>query len=191
MPIPYSFDRRLVIRTPLLPLPQSGQDIDTHRLLQDPIFLEALYLASTVLYEECIKWKNGTLTAKKDVDRLMRSVRKYYLRMSSRCTPFGLFSGCAVTQWGEDGAAIRMDSTGVRRHTRLDMQYLCALARHLSAQPLLRSRLLYFPNNSLYRIGKELRYVEYAHSEERAAIISVRSSPTTIWRPSAVWRKKA
>lgn len=165
MPLPYSFDRRVVIRTPLLPLSEPGQDIDPENLLQNDHFLEALYLASSVLYEECIKWRNGTLTAKKDVDRLMRSVRKYYLRMSSRCTPFGLFSGCAVTRFNDGSTSIRLDNTKARRHTRLDMQYLCALARHLSTQPLLRSRLLYFPNNSLYRIGKELRYVEYAHTE--------------------------
>ncbi|MBS1605449.1 MAG: lantibiotic dehydratase, partial [Bacteroidetes bacterium] len=166
MPLPYSFDRRVVFRTPLLPLSEPGQDISPQNLLQNDHFLEALYLASSVLYEECIKWKNGTLTAKKDVDRLMRSVHKYYLRMSSRCTPFGLFSGCAVTRFNPASTTIRLDNTKRRRHTRLDMQYLCALARHLSTKPLLRSRLLYFPNNSLYRIGKELRYVEYAHTDE-------------------------
>jgi len=173
----YAFDSRLIVRTPRLPLPRHISDIDLSALLSDASFLEALYLASPVLYEECIKWREGLITNKKEIEKLTRSIIKYYLRMSSRATPFGLFSGCAVAAWSETesplesgslleaGSPLIVGSDKGSRHTRLDMHYLCALARHLSEYAPIRERLLFFPNNSLYAVGTELRYVEYLYVE--------------------------
>jgi len=157
----YEFDTRLIIRTPTLPLPAHTGDLDFDSLLKDQLFLEAVYLASPALMDQCLKWRDGGLTAKKDVEKLMRTLTKYYLRMSSRPTPFGLFSGCAVANWSDQQGGVVLDNTTLRSHTRLDMHYLCALARSLSEIPPIRERLSYYPNNSLYAIGSELRYVEY------------------------------
>lgn len=165
MSLPYSFDSRLIIRTPFLPLPHRIDQVDFNSLLTDDNFLEAVYLASPVLYQECIKWREGLIVNKKDVEKLMRAISKYFLRMSSRCTPFGLFSGCAIAEWKDTGTGLALDSKKTGRHTRLDMHYLCALAKSLSATPLIKDKLLFFPNNSIYRIGNELRYVEYSYIE--------------------------
>ena len=159
----YAFDSRLIVRTPRLPLPRHISEIDLSALLSDASFLEALYLASPVLYEECIKWREGLITNRKDIEKLTRSIIKYYLRMSSRATPFGLFSGCAVASWSETKSPLIVGSDKGSRHTRLDMHYLCALARHFSEYAPIRERLLFFPNNSLYAVGAELRYVEYLY----------------------------
>jgi thiopeptide-type bacteriocin biosynthesis protein len=161
----YAFDSRLIVRTPRLPLPRHISEIDLSALLSDASFLEALYLASPVLYEECIKWREGLITNRKEIEKLTRSIIKYYLRMSSRATPFGLFSGCAVASWSETKSLLIVGSDKGSRHTRLDMHYLCALARHLSEYAPIRERLLFFPNNSLYAVGTELRYVEYLYVE--------------------------
>src|SRR5688572_33246336 len=125
----YAFDKRLVLRTCRYPVTESTRQIDLHVLLHDGAFMEAVYLASPVLYEECIKWRDGHITAKKDIDKITRSLSKYYTRMSSRCTPFGLFSGCAVVNWNyEQPTAVTVSSASISRHTRLDMHYLCALS---------------------------------------------------------------
>jgi len=181
MSSPYLFEKRLIIRTPTLPLRR--QEIDHESLLQDNFFLEAVYLASPVLYREIIKWKEGkagnkAISNKKDYEKLMRSVHKYFLRMSSRCTPFGLFSGCAVGEWADEDVMPVLDSKNLTRHTRLDMHYLCALSRHLSERPDIRERLLFFPNNSLYLIGNELRFIEYVYELEsrRYKVSSVTAS---------------
>ena len=160
----YAFDKRLIVRTPTLPLPGNIKEMDYDSLLKDDFFLEALYLASPILHEECIKWRDGLMTNKKDVDKLKRTLTKYYLRMSSRCTPFGLFSGCAVAQWDGEGA-IRLDSKKMGRHIRLDMHYLCALAKQLPEWPSIKSKLFFSRNSSMYLIGEELRYVEYVFVE--------------------------
>lgn len=178
MQFPYFFNEHMIVRTPVLPLSEQRSEIDFSLLLNDDYFLEAIYLASPVLYDECIKWREGLVINKKDIDKLTRSLSKYFLRMSSRCTPFGLFSGCAVVKWTKEGGPVIMDSKKSFRHTRLDMHYLCALARNIAQRPSVKEHLLFFPNSSIYTIGNEFRYVEYIYSEEKLSyrISAVRAS---------------
>ncbi|HWR32194.1 MAG TPA: lantibiotic dehydratase, partial [Chitinophagaceae bacterium] len=53
------------------------------------------------------------------------------------------------------------------RHTRLDMHFLCALSQKLALLPNLKNRMLYYPNNSIYVIGDEVRYIEYKYQHGR------------------------
>lgn len=162
----YLFDDRVVLRTPRFPLTESISPENLLLLLQQQAFLEAIYLASPVLYDECIKWKEGRIQNPKDIHKLTRSLGKYFLRMSSRPTPFGLFSGLGMTQWcEEDGETL---SPGpLQRHTRLDMNYLCALSQRLVALPFIRIQLRFFVNSSIYSLSDELRYVECYFVEGR------------------------
>src|ERR1044072_3798995 len=163
MNIPYSFHKNLVLRTPSLPLFRHLDEQTIIAQLNNKLFLEGVYLASPVLYDECLKWKNGHVKGEKERQKLLRSLMKYFTRMSSRCTPFGLFSGCNVGQWQPEPTAITVSAATTRRHTRLDMHYLCALAQRLAVLPGIREHLLYYPNSSIYTIGDEMRYVEYRY----------------------------
>ena len=156
---PYSFHPDLVLRTPRLPLPGELTEQTLTVLLSDPIFLESIYIASPVVYDECIKWKQGDINPKK-IEKLTSTLTKYYLRSSSRCIPFGLFSGCGVIAWKNDATPIIVDNS-VERHVRLDMHYLCMLAQKIANAPGITELLTYYVNNSAYKIGDELRYVEY------------------------------
>ncbi|MCB2409847.1 lantibiotic dehydratase [Hymenobacter lucidus] len=159
----YLFDNRLIVRTPRLPFTDRLGTVELDELLQDDSFLEALYLASPVLYDECLKHRQGQRGSRKEVEKLAKSVSKYFRRMSTRCTPFGLFSGCGLTAWTDQPSAVRLDTRRLQRHTRLDMLYLCALAQKLATLPSVKQNLLFFPNTSIYSIGDELRYVEYMY----------------------------
>ncbi|HWR32175.1 MAG TPA: hypothetical protein VN451_01510, partial [Chitinophagaceae bacterium] len=53
--IPYKFSEQLILRTPALPMDDGITEKTIDRLLQDTSFLEAIYLASPVLFKECIK----------------------------------------------------------------------------------------------------------------------------------------
>jgi lantibiotic biosynthesis protein len=159
----YSFHNKLVLRTPRLPLVHTANDSLIQELLWDNSFLEAIYLASPVLHDECIKWRSGQITAPKDIHKLTRSILKYYTRMCSRCTPFGLFSGHTLVEWNEGNTNVVVDNDKFGRHTRFDMHYLCALAQQLASVPSIKEKLLYFPNNSLYNVGDEIRYIEYKY----------------------------
>ena len=80
--------------------------------------------------------------------------------MASRSTPFGLFAGSGVGTLGETTCLAVSARAACRRHTRLDMDYLVALADALARDPALAPVVRYTPNSSLYRSGDRWRFVE-------------------------------
>lgn len=129
---------------------------------------EAIYIASLDLYE---KLKRYSLLENKEKEQVRNSFIRYINRMSTRCTPFGLFAGCAIGTMGEITNLI-VSQVKVR-HTRLDMSYLCSLSQYLSDIPEIKCKLRYYPNNSLYIVGNEYRYIEYCYlKDERIHQIS-------------------
>ncbi|MCB2379306.1 lantibiotic dehydratase [Hymenobacter sp. BT635] len=168
----YQFHPTLILRTPAKPFDSGFDSATLRRRLTDESFMEALYLASPDLCQECQKWQSGELTDPKKIEKLQGTLARYYARMTSRCTPFGLFAGCSVVSWGEE-SRITLAPADNTRHTRLDMHYLCALAYQLSEIEAVKQRIRYFPNTSLYQIGEEIRYIEYHYqNEERVHQIS-------------------
>jgi thiopeptide-type bacteriocin biosynthesis protein len=162
----YSFQDQFVFRVPRLPLDTSRLDpVLLKEVSRDPSFIEAIYLASPVLHDELLKWHKGELTSEKEIQKLLFSLGKYYTRMQSRSTPYGLFAGCGTGTWA-DSSDIILD-TNFRRHTRLDMNFLCALAQKLSTHPVLLPFMRFYPNDSIYVLGKKLRYVEYKYHNNR------------------------
>ncbi|MEG0519183.1 MAG: lantibiotic dehydratase family protein [Bacteroidales bacterium] len=126
------------------------------------LFDEALYLASVEFYKE--KQKS---TGKGELGyKIKKSLYKYYSRACTRCTPFGLFAGCSIGSIGEQNR-ITLDSNLQIRHTRLDMNYVCALIQHIEKMEGIKKQLTYFTNDSLYRLGEKLRYTEYYYQKTR------------------------
>lgn len=145
-----------VFRTPCFPLANAGAERE--KRLSDPVFAEAVFLASPELYGE---WQKAGELIPKERLRLDISLYKYLSRAQSRCTPFGLFAGCSVGYWGEETDMEVPLLEKFKRCTRLDMNYLCAVVQHLERQADLQAVLRYFPNDSLYAFGGDMRYVEY------------------------------
>ena len=67
-------------------------DDELKNICVDPVFQEAIYLASPYLYEEIQQWMGGKKLPLKEFQKLKNTILKYYSRISTRCTPFGLFS---------------------------------------------------------------------------------------------------
>ncbi|MEG0928435.1 lantibiotic dehydratase family protein [Chryseobacterium sp.] len=177
---PYQFFEQYIFRSPLFPLNlflekmgnEKISEEDLKKICSDPIYLEAVYLASPYLYGEIEKWMKGgePLSAKKQA-KLKQTILKYYNRMSARCTPFGLFAGVGLGVFQEN-AHDEFERTCVR-DTKLDMHFLVALSQHLAKIPEIHKKLLYFPNTSIYHVGRRIRYVEYEYLEgKRQYIIS-------------------
>lgn len=131
----------------------------------NPQVQEAIYIASPVLYSELQKYVAGTITNKNEKQRIESSLYKYISRMSSRCTPFGLFAGCSIGRIANDKVNIVLSEHN--RYTRLDMFFLCTLSQKLSKLPDIREKVKYYPNSTLYPIGKKYRYVEYQYKKNR------------------------
>ena len=108
-------------------------------------------MASPILYEEIEKSNSKA--------KLNNALLKYFIRMSTRSTPFGLFSGVGLAKFDEQSLLF---SNGQKlRDTKADMHFLFSLYNHLLSLPHIRNEVLFFPNNSIYRIGKKIRYVEF------------------------------
>ncbi len=180
--IPYKNFSKFILRTPLFPYTflestLSKRNISEEELKQicnNPLIQEAIFLASPDLYAELQKWlknelkeKTGNKKAKKGAENLQFALLKYILRMSSRCTPFGLFAGFSVGSFDEKTNIRFPVQSRYKRHTRLDMNYLCALAQDLAQSSELKEQLKYYPNSSIYTIGDQLRYVEYYYKNTR------------------------
>ncbi|WP_294276273.1 lantibiotic dehydratase family protein [uncultured Chryseobacterium sp.] len=188
---PYQFFEEFIVRTPVFSRKDfqeifSKQEISGSRLREicsNPIFQEAIYLASPNLYGEVKKWLNSEKQiGSKDFERLKNTILKYYSRMSTRCTPFGLFSGVGL------GKFISKKSVPIRnvnnrelvidliRDTKLDMHFLVSLAQHLERSPQIRNMLSFYPNNSIYKVGNKIRYIEYQYTMGRREYI-ISSAP--------------
>lgn len=183
---PYKHFSNYVLRTPLLSI-DTFKNLTEHSTISDKklkelfsnsIVQEAVFLASPELFTELNKWHLNKITDEKKIVRLKVSFLKYISRMTSRCTPFGIFAGCSLGEFSKDTRIVVNDVRLNKKHTRLDMNYLVGLAQDLSKIPRIRRQLLFFPNSSLYEIGNEFRYVEYSYEGAKRLhhIVAVDSS---------------
>lgn len=158
-----NFDRFL-FRTPLLSYQLKNNMFER---VEHDYFEEALFLASPELVAEKEKNRN---------DRTMQqSLYKYFSRSFSRCTPFGLFAGCSVGKFENRTNITLKPLSDYTRFTRLDMNYICTLIQHIERDSKIKTKLTYFPNDSIYELGGRMRYVEYYYKgvKRMHTIISV------------------
>lgn len=127
-------------------------------LLRAPAVREAIFVASPDLDQAIERWLADPADARGDATE--RAVMRYVTRMASRATPFGLFAGGGVGVVSESTRLPVSARAACRRHTRLDMDYLVALADALARDPALAPLVRYTPNSSLYRAGDRWRLVE-------------------------------
>lgn len=186
-----------VVRTPLLPIDEffawtehgraDGTSAKTaaQRLrfwlaerLHCAVLREALRLASPSLEARIDDW----LTAP-DSERgrkVEHALVRYFSRMASRPTPFGLFAGCSLGQIGAGTAISLRPRSDYRRTTRLDQGQLLALTARLDADRDLRRRLRYVSNTTLSPGGGRWRYVEVRMAPSGRAtyhLVAVERSP--------------
>src|SRR4051812_17081272 len=174
-------------RTPLLPFDELqawGDGLEAPTAVDDPALLEqalaadrarlrerlraaverpevrdALFVASPDLCKRLDVWLQEPES--ESGQKVERSLVRYFQRMAGRATPFGLFAGCSVGTIGRETRLAVEARAGYRRNTRLDMDYLVALAEALEREPALRSSLTFRPNSSLYGVAGRLRFTEY------------------------------
>lgn len=160
-----------VLRAPLLPFSffeeltskQNISDDEFKKVFEKAEIKEAIFLATPILFTELEKWLDNKIEDPNKIEKIKYSLLKYVARMSSRATPFGIFAGCGVGTIDSD-TKIRLDTiSNNKRHTRLDMNYLVALSQDLVKIENIKRQILFFPNTSIYKSGKQLRYVEFEY----------------------------
>lgn len=183
---PYQFFDEYVFRTPLFSRKKfqeiaSKDQISTTELkamYSDPVFQEAIYLASPYLYGKLNEWLSSEKESLSNKDqKLKNSLLKYYSRMSTRTIPFGLFTEVGLGKFSQisDTFNHKYKSTNdnIFRDTKLDMHFLVGLSYHLVKNPEIRNQILFYPNNSIYKVRNRIRYIEYEYANgKRDYIIS-------------------
>lgn len=124
---------------------------------KDPVVREALFVASPTLYRA---WTSlgGNFEAK-GAAAPIRSVMRYFARMCSRPTPFGLFAGHGLGGWAARSEFTLDAKETNRRYTQPDSGYLAELSRALLAQPDLLRQLTWSVNSSLYPVEGGYKYL--------------------------------
>jgi hypothetical protein len=147
---------------------QRNQIIKT---LEESQIRESLFLASPDLYNEICKWILNEDYHVEKANNIKLSILKYLIRMSTRCTPFGLFSACGSGKLGNE-SLIKINTnfefakkTSFYRKTRLDMQFLGNLGQEYNRNSIVKDRLLLYPNTTLYKLANFYRYIQYTLSE--------------------------
>lgn len=159
-----------VVRTPLFPI-SLYQDLSANysrknaiNIYNQPLIREALNLASPELVKELDKWINNDLNfVDNKKTALELTLLKYIARMSSRCTPFGLFAGCSVGKIESQTNVVLKHSIKHKRFTQFDMQFWVALLQNIASRKTAIYNLKYFPNSSIYELGDFYRYIAYKY----------------------------
>ena len=167
--IPYTSFDNYILRSPLFPLNfyislLEGNQIEDEsilKLLDNKIVAESIFLASPELYFQAIKWKSKQLNDQKKIYKLKLSLLKYLARMSTRCTPFGLFAGSCLGRVDNKTNIVIDEQKSFKRFTTFDMNYLVPLAQTIANDHNISPQLKFYPNTSIYKVGNKYRYIEY------------------------------
>ncbi|WP_300568350.1 lantibiotic dehydratase family protein [Flavobacterium sp.] len=165
--IPFS---KYVLRSPAFPFStylNLLNEYSTETLLnhfKSPYVKEAIRIASPKLLEALDKWEENpkALSPEKRIG-LEITLLKYTARMTSRCTPFGLFAGCDVGDFSEETNIVVQSSENFSRFTQFDMHFWVSMLQEITKRKEVIAQLNYYPNNSIYSMGDFYRFVEYKY----------------------------
>ena len=135
---------------------------------------EALFLASPSLEESLEHWEKDPVSERGA--KVEQALVKYFARMCTRPTPFGLFSGITVGKTGERTRLELAPRERNRRVTRLDGEYLSALAARFAQEE--EAKLRFEPNTSLYRAAARLRFSAWRKTDAGRSYDLVAIEPT-------------
>jgi len=161
----YRFNKHIILRTPSRSFQSQFKEEDLKLFFSTKENLEALYLSSPSLYGEYIAWTNDLITDQSKKDKLFITLLKYAIRMSVRCTPFGLLASCSTLEWGNEN--LGKLGNNLNRKTRIDMLYLAFLSFHLSKLPVVKSNIKYYTNDSMLISKDKIKYIEYFYKNSK------------------------
>ena len=142
----------------------SGGAPDQHLLwerLRDvfalPVVRQALYIAAPRVEAE-LSALDGS--GERPDAKLLRTLVRYFARMTGRATPFGMFGGCSLGRLGSTTRLTIEAAETYRTFTTLDFAYLCSLTE-LVRPVVRRSQTTQVRvNETLYEAANGLRFVE-------------------------------
>jgi len=140
----YEFAEELLIGKP--------HDETILKHLEDPVVSNGVFIASKIFWNRAVTSYNEGGKKSSTFHKINRTLYKYLIRMSTRCTPFGLFAGCCVGKFSNCTDIVLK---------RKDCHRLLMRPRHVgiwAKKPLESPR--FDLNQSMYQMDKNWRYIE-------------------------------
>lgn len=153
----YQYISEPIIRVPSLPGDiklWNSADVEIEKrvleISKEEFFREAILVASESLYDDMIQWQAGRIDDPKKEEKIKLSLLEYYIRMSSRTTPFGVFANIMLSD-RESGESLYQKENG-NRILNIDYEWVYNYTRILEMSKL--SQLKLAVNNMAYYKGK-------------------------------------
>jgi len=131
------------------------------KLFSDNIFKESIFTASKELYDN---WQESNLRGYNDITnakKLLITLYKYYSRMCTRCTPYGIFAGVTSILLTEEATNIAFNDNKYRFQYQLNIHSVTEVIRNLNPlQENLIVKVKYFVNKTCYILGQRVFFVE-------------------------------
>lgn len=133
---------------------------------KEELLREALAIASPSLYASITNQKEKSEKEKKQI---ASSLLKYLLRMTTRSTPFGLFSFVSIGKWGNE-TSCDLDLNGMRKRARPDMEWLLAVIDKCCSDEKIQTQLKIRSNPLILEAGDRayLNFVRKKHFEKKS-----------------------
>jgi thiopeptide-type bacteriocin biosynthesis protein len=172
-----------IARAPLLPIEAypavvRGDTVGEGLLPADPRVSAALAVGTDHLFAALERTRGSAPEAPRLRARLLR----YMMRMTTRPTPFGLFAGVGLIEWGSTTDAA-LTAHPVRTRARPDMGWLLDLVMELERDPEVRRELRLFTNPLAWTRAGWVFLSEQAHASDSldlaAPDVSVRATAAT------------
>ncbi|QDP85582.1 hypothetical protein FNJ88_08405 [Chryseobacterium sp. SNU WT5] len=132
-----------------------------HELVKNDFFVSSIYWSSPDLYKTIISFRNNTLKEDR-IPKLIHTLKKYAIRSSTRCTPYGTMAGVALKSIKD---ATEPESKSLLRKARVDMDFLTAIKIHIEGNLNIKRHLKYKVNNTFAKIPRQFRYQEPVGNE--------------------------
>ncbi|BBL79431.1 hypothetical protein RxyAA322_12850 [Rubrobacter xylanophilus] len=144
------------------------------------VFEEAIAVASPNLHA-ALQRLEGKVKPRKARQRALTASR-YFSRMTTRATPFGLFSGVAMGAFGERTSACLPEARAHRKRTRPDMRWMMRVVRHLEERSDVVRQLIVSTNPTVLVRGERVvlpYFTQHGLSSdgERTEAVSLRYTP--------------
>lgn len=166
-----------MVRTPILPIDdffslmekENEATLLLERCRKDPVIRESLAIASPTMHQALINHKEDK--------KVYSSLLKYFSRMTSRSTPYGLFSFVSLGYF-KKSTAVEFDLTKIRKRARPDMEWLLMVIDKLCSDSSSLDYLSIRRNPLAYTMGGRifLNYIRKEQIKDKSKVVSIRSN---------------
>lgn len=147
-------------------------------LFKKELLKEPLAIASLDSYHAINRL--ASLDSSKTSEQISSTLLKYYIRLSTRPTPYGTFSGLAVGNFAEYSNMCVSEISHHTKRARVDMEWLYGVIREIESKHEIRALLKFKFNDFVFENGDRLEKLNKTflelNSEENESSTTIRNT---------------